>query len=115
MAGRAGLAAGLGDSSAGDSSAAICQYFRGSGSVLLLWSIVALVIVAGGGLFTYSVVINLRGGRRDRRRPPTDDRRNLPARQMPLPAGPMVGGQPVRGPMSGGGYPDHAGYPDHPY
>ena len=80
----------------------------GSGGVLLLWSVVALIVVIGGGLFTYSIVINLRGGRSKGRRPRHDeDERRLPARQMPLPAGPMVGGQPVRPGGLGGGYPDY--------
>jgi hypothetical protein len=90
----------------------------GSDGVLVLWSVVALVVLIGGGLFTYALVINLRSSRnrrggRDRRggrgrgpgsRRPVDGERRaevdrrpppLPARQVPLPSVPMVGGQPV--------------------
>ena len=69
----------------------------GTGSVLIIWS--ALVVVIGTALFLYSIVVTLRGRRsRKRRRRPALPRPRQPASArpgFPLPSGPTAGGMPV--------------------
>jgi len=94
----------------------------GTGSVLAIWS--GLVVLIGGTLFVYGIVVVLRDRRRERRRKRRaagrlPQQRSVPvaSRALALPAGPTAGRGPLAlpaGPAHPGGGSPYAGGSAHP-